>query len=342
MTKRLLPLTIGATILGLVLGGAPAHAQATRTWVSAASGDDDNSCARSDPCKTFAGAIKKTAPGGYIGVIDAGGFGPVIIDKAITIDGGDAAIASILQTGGSGFGIQVDAGPLDRVTIRNLSILGGGAAKARSGIAFRRGGALHVENCIFSDFTNYGVIFGGEDRPGATLEYSLHVGNTLFTNNGFQNNTASPFGGGIIIEPQTAQTLARLHVHVDRVRVEESLSGITVNGSNTTASSSINVIVQRTAVVRNGPGPAFAFSSPGGNALVGAVLDGVTAADNSGAGVQADGANARVSLGNSIIVLNRGGGVSISNGATVGSYKNNSIAANTPDGPLPLTPVPQN
>src|SRR5260370_35053144 len=112
MTKRLLPLTIGATILGLGLGGAPAHAQATRTWVSAASGDDDNSCARSDPCKTFAGAIKKTAPGGYIGVIDAGGHGPRLHDKAVTPDGGDARMSSTLPTRGAGLSTQGVPGAL--------------------------------------------------------------------------------------------------------------------------------------------------------------------------------------------------------------------------------------
>src|SRR5260370_39262374 len=100
MTKRLLPLTIGATILGLGLGGAPAHAQATRTWVSAASGDDDNSCARSDPCKTFAGAIKKTAPGGSIGVVDAGGYTTQRSDQAVPTYGRHTPSAYILTSRG--------------------------------------------------------------------------------------------------------------------------------------------------------------------------------------------------------------------------------------------------
>jgi hypothetical protein len=36
------------------------QAQATRTWVSGI-GDDANPCSRTSPCKTFAGAISKTA-----------------------------------------------------------------------------------------------------------------------------------------------------------------------------------------------------------------------------------------------------------------------------------------
>ena len=76
------------SVVGLVLAlAAPqAMAQATRTWVSGV-GDDANPCSRTAPCKTFAGAISKTAARGEINIIDAGGFGAVTITKAITIDG---------------------------------------------------------------------------------------------------------------------------------------------------------------------------------------------------------------------------------------------------------------
>src|SRR5882672_11686003 len=66
------------------LSSAPAHAQATRTWVSGV-GDDANPCSRTAPCKTFAGAISKTAAGGEINCIDPGGFGAVTITKSMTI-----------------------------------------------------------------------------------------------------------------------------------------------------------------------------------------------------------------------------------------------------------------
>ena len=64
-----------------------AQAQATRTWVSGgADGDDVNPCSRSAPCKTFAGAISKTAARGEINALSPGGFGAVTITKAIIID----------------------------------------------------------------------------------------------------------------------------------------------------------------------------------------------------------------------------------------------------------------
>src|SRR6478672_847267 len=61
-----------------------AQAQASRTWVSGV-GDDVNPCSRTAPCKTWAGAISKTAAGGIINCIDPGGFGTVTITKSITI-----------------------------------------------------------------------------------------------------------------------------------------------------------------------------------------------------------------------------------------------------------------
>src|SRR5713101_2835993 len=97
------------------------------------------------------------------------------------------------------------------------------------------------------------------------------------------------------------------------------------------------MIVLKSAVVGNGTG--FTVTSAAGKAVVGAVLDGITAAGNGGAGVQANGANAHVALGNSTVVLNQGGGVSMTAGGLIGSYKNNNIAANTPSDGTPLPPA---
>src|SRR5512134_2037621 len=74
----------GLAALLVALAAGPAGAQATRTWVSGV-GDDANPCSRTAPCKTFAGAISKTAAAGEINVLDPGGYGAVTITKAITI-----------------------------------------------------------------------------------------------------------------------------------------------------------------------------------------------------------------------------------------------------------------
>src|SRR6267143_1835853 len=99
---------ISLAIMVLILASASgAHAQATRTWVSGV-GDDANPCSRTAPCKTFAGAISKTAVNGEINCLDPGGFGAVTITKSITIDC-DEVFASILYSGTNGINIPFDS-----------------------------------------------------------------------------------------------------------------------------------------------------------------------------------------------------------------------------------------
>jgi len=107
-----------------LLYATPAEAQATRTWVSGI-GDDANPCSRTAACKTFAGAISKTAPGGEINCLDPGGFGAVTITKPITISC-EAGTAGVLVSGTNA--IVVAAGSQDRVVLRGLDINGGRGA----------------------------------------------------------------------------------------------------------------------------------------------------------------------------------------------------------------------
>src|SRR5437016_3990130 len=99
-----------------------AQAQASRTWVSGV-GDDANPCSRTAPCKTFAGAISKTACDGEIDALDPGGFGAVTITKSITIDGN--GWGSILGAGTNAINVNI-ASPCGSnwVQVRNLSING--------------------------------------------------------------------------------------------------------------------------------------------------------------------------------------------------------------------------
>ena len=89
----------------LALGFASlAQAQATRTWVSGV-GDDVNPCSRTAPCKTYAGAISKTADKGEISTLDPGGFGAVTITKSITISC-ESGTAGVLVSGTNGIIFQ--------------------------------------------------------------------------------------------------------------------------------------------------------------------------------------------------------------------------------------------
>jgi hypothetical protein len=134
---------------------APAFSQATRTWVSGV-GDDANPCSRTAPCKTFAGAISKTATYGEISALDPGGFGAVTITKSITLNG-DGTLASILASGTNG--IIVNAPATATVILRNLSINGAGGSNITglNGIRYLGGGSLIVDDVSISGFTQNGI-----------------------------------------------------------------------------------------------------------------------------------------------------------------------------------------
>lgn len=163
-------------ILSLATG---ASAQATRTWVSGV-GDDANPCSRTAPCKTWAGAISKTAAGGEIDALDPGGYGAVTITKAITLDGG-GMVASGLVSGTNDF--VINAGASDVVTLRRIQANGLGTGL--NGVHVLLAKAVIIEDCDIFGFTTRGVNFASTANPT-----SLFITNSRITNNP---------GGGIVI-----------------------------------------------------------------------------------------------------------------------------------------------
>jgi hypothetical protein len=196
------------TVLGCLVAllyAAPAHAQATRTWVSGV-GDDANPCSRTAPCKTFAGAISKTAAGGEINCLDSAGYGAVTITKAITIHC-EGVVGSVLVSGTNG--IVVQAGPSDVVILRGLEVNGIGTGI--NGIRFLAGAALIVDECLIYGFTTNGI----DVALGASAAVS--VNNTQIYNLG---------GDGIRLNT-TAGTAS---MSADHVTVSRTHNGIEVAG----------------------------------------------------------------------------------------------------------------
>src|SRR5438270_692286 len=139
----------------VVLASTAAHAQATRTWVSGV-GDDINPCSRTAPCKTFAGAISKTAAKGEINVLDPGGYGAVTITKAISIIAEGPIAGIVVGTGSTAIIINIPTpAATDHVFLRGLDI--NGLAVANKGINILSAGAVHIDNCIIHGFTSNGI-----------------------------------------------------------------------------------------------------------------------------------------------------------------------------------------
>lgn len=139
-------------VVSILVISSATPAQATRTWVSGV-GDDVNPCSRTAPCKTFAGAISKTARNGEISVLDPGGFGAVTITKSITIDG-TGTFASTLGSSVNGITINItDASDVAKtVRLRGLTLNGTGSGL--QGVKVIAASKVVIENTVIDGFTD--------------------------------------------------------------------------------------------------------------------------------------------------------------------------------------------
>jgi hypothetical protein len=180
-SRRFLKLLPVIAVIGLAIPSA-ASAQATRTWVSG-TGDDANPCSRTAPCKTFAGAISKTANGGEINCIDPGGFGGVTIGKSLTIkchytEGG----VLVAQTNA----IVVNATATDKVTLRGLDIngVGTGAQTSLVGVKVLSAKTVHIFDSEIYRF-----------KAGVSVQPTSAQTRVLLKNNHIHDNGVGVFNG---------------------------------------------------------------------------------------------------------------------------------------------------
>jgi hypothetical protein len=169
--RRIALLAFAILFLAPVLVSAPAHAQATRTWVSGV-GDDVNPCSRTAPCKTFAGAISKTAANGIINCIDPGGFGAVTITKSITLDC-TGTFAGIIVAGTNAINIPTSG---IVVSLRGLDIEGAGSGLI--GVNITGGSTVTIEKCNIFGFqggTADGISFAPTAAGGRLIVDNSHI-----------------------------------------------------------------------------------------------------------------------------------------------------------------------
>jgi hypothetical protein len=217
---------LGVGIAGLAFQASPAAAQATRTWISGV-GDDVNPCSRTAPCKTFAGAISKTAANGEINCIDPGGFGGVTITKAITLRC-DQVESGVLVAGTNG--IIINAGANDKVVIDGLDIEGlASSGNSTNGINILSARDVVVRNTSIRGFTaagtGNGIVVNGANQIALTVEHSF-----IFNNN-----------VGILVSSSGGNGAARVY---DTVIVANANAGVRVTGAGNKAELSGNKIIR--------------------------------------------------------------------------------------------------
>src|SRR4051794_3959281 len=166
MFNSLLTRVLTTAALALCVGTISASAQATRTWVSGV-GDDVNPCSRTAPCKTWAGAISKTAAGGTINALDNGAFGCVTITKSMTLKT-KFNIASSLASSGQSC-IIVNAAATDKVALYGIDIISNRISlPGANGLRVIQAGSVRVEDVEITGFANLGIDFA-PTNAGAKL-----------------------------------------------------------------------------------------------------------------------------------------------------------------------------
>ena len=282
-----------------------AQAQATRTWVSGV-GDDANPCSRTAPCKTFAGAISKTAQGGEISVLDPGGFGAVTITKSITLNG-EGTLAGILNNGVNG--VIINAALTDVVVLRDLKIngafLAGVFPGGVDGVKIFAAKAVNIEDCVITDQQ-----VGVEVAAGANTNLSVY--NSIIEN-------CSAAG----VRVNTTAGIARASV---------SNSLITNAGFAVHAKGNSRVSVTNSTLAYNSVG--VNVEAVGGVAF--AEIKDCRINNSSGNGVQAGGgatnATSTARISNNYNVDNGLAGANVQPNGVIDTFMNNEIKGNNPDG----------
>lgn len=286
---------------------APACAQPSRVWLSGL-GVDSGTCPRQSPCHTLTYAHGQVLAGGEITVMDPGGYGTVVITKAVSIvsdnGSGEAGIATF-----SGDGITVNAGASDVVILRGLVV--DGLNGAANGIRFNSGAALHLQNSVIKNVRG---------SAGVGLNFTPNSAADLFVTDTTVVNNSGVNGTGIMVKP-TGAGLVR--ATFNRVTVEQNSAGITIDGS--ASSGTIRATVRDSVVSGNAGTGVWAYSPAG--AATGVYFVNSSSVENATAGIYAYGANAAITLMGSSIMGNSTG-ISSPAGGNVYSYKNNAINFN--------------
>jgi hypothetical protein len=287
-----------ACLLALPAG---ALAQATRTWVSGNSGNDANPCSSTAPCKTFAGAISKTAAGGEINVLDSGGYGAVTITKSITISA-TGATGGVLVSGTNG--IVVAAGDSDTVTLRGLDI--DGVLTGLSGVKVTHAKDVRLEDDEIYGFNTTGAAVDFQPTaptPGSGITPTLSIENTLI-----HDNT----GPAVRVVPPAGTSVRAV---VTNSTIENNGCGLVVG---------LAVATFDTA----GCGTDRTVTS-GGTAEIDSTNSSIS--NNTGVGLLADGATSTQAFTGDTIFGN-GVGLSALNGGRLISIGANTVFGNTANG----------
>ena len=246
-------------VAGILTFATLAQAQATRTWVSGV-GDDVNPCSRTAPCKTFAGALSKTAASGEINALDPGGYGAVTIAKSITIDG-TGTFASILCSLTTGININITDATDTPKTVRLRGLAINGAGTGIYGIRVGAANKVFVEDIVMDGMTRHGISV----ETGAPTQ--VFVKNTSIRNNTGNGINVGAGGSQVLVRDSNLENngtglyAERAELTVVGCVVAYNANGIVAGAGATVRLSNATVVSNETGLTNTGGGAIITFKN---------------------------------------------------------------------------------
>jgi len=284
----------------LVVASA-AQAQATRTWVSGV-GDDVNPCSRTAPCKTFAGAISKTAKDGEISVLDPGGYGAVTITKSIYINGTHGAgYGSILNSLVNGVIINITDALDMRKAVRLRALDINGVSTGINGVSILSANNVWIEDSVIDGNTGNGTTSGIGIRIATTaaVTTNVYVSDTMIHKNitGIRVAATTGFAVANIRDSNIEGNTNGLDVNTNGFATVQNcrFAANTTNGVATTASS--GTITIRESVLSNNGTAINAAAGSTIRSLSNILNNNTTGFGGTTAVIQTDGQNRNIANG---------------------------------------------
>lgn len=289
------------------------QAQLNRSAVSV-TGIDTNPCTPAAPCRSLGQALSQTNSGGELIVLTSGGYGPVTVDRSVSIIAAPGIYAGITVPAFTD-AVTISLPSPGRVVLRGLALEGLGWGG--NGIVFASGGGkLYVERCTINGFVYRGIL----------TFFATIVSDTTIRSGG-----SSSSSDAFLVDNAGAPVTAI----VDNVRLIDNSNGLH-------AFRNATVIVRNTASIRS---RNYGFSVTSGSILN---LDGCAATGVQLAGVAASGAGTMMRVSNCTSTDNQWG-LRANYGATMETWQNNAARGNSVadiDNTFPvagtITPVPMN
>jgi hypothetical protein len=305
-------------------GGAATN----NTWVDAKGGSDSGICPVTAPCLSLNYALSQTNPGGVVSILTGGNFGPIVINRPVTIFGPadasavisanpSATVGCVGSAAGScatstQYAVEIAAGVSDTVELKNLLLSAGSSGS----------GALKIGS-VFATKLN-GITMRG-DSSSSIAQIMLVAPNTNALSRLFMSDSDVGFGTGVgamVIQPVGLSTAEVSIVHS---QIHSAQFGVWLDSSQVTSSTAgIQAMIDACqffsfnsfALDANGPGAGFSRVALSRSSLM-----------NAGqAAVQAVGPNGVIMMFKNELISSQIG-AAVNNG-TIYSFGNNGFSGN--------------